>query len=91
MTQPKKPPISLRVPDATRVRVEAWATERGIPRNAAYVELIQRGLKLADAPFPKAPPTVAEKIVAETWGKPNLDVQVGPAKPAYGSRLKGKK
>lgn len=47
MSQPKKPPISLRIPDATRVRVEKWATEQGIPRNAAYVELIERGLKAA--------------------------------------------
>jgi hypothetical protein len=47
MPKPPKAPTSLRIPEATRVRVEKWATERGIPRNAAYVELIERGLKAA--------------------------------------------
>lgn len=40
-----KPPTSLRIPGATRVRVEKWAQERGMPKNAAYVQLIERGLK----------------------------------------------
>lgn len=54
MSQPKKPPISLRIPEATQTAVNAWATKRGIPRNAAYVELIERGLKLVEAP--RTPP-----------------------------------
>lgn len=40
-----KPPTSLRIPEATRVRVEKWAGEQGMPRNAAYVQLIEQGLK----------------------------------------------
>ncbi len=47
MVQPKKSPVSLRIPEATMVRVEKWASEQGIPRNAAYVQLIERGLSAA--------------------------------------------
>lgn len=46
-----KPPTSLRVPEELQVRVLKWAQEKGIPRNAAYVELIARGLKAA-GPLP---------------------------------------
>jgi hypothetical protein len=45
----KQPPVTLRVPAETRVAVEKLATSRGIPKNAAYVELIQRGLRAAGA------------------------------------------
>lgn len=40
-----KPPLSLRMPEATQVRVAKWATEQGIPKNAAYVQLVERGLR----------------------------------------------
>lgn len=40
-----KPPVSLRVPQATQDRVAKWAAEQRIPKNAAYVQLVERGLK----------------------------------------------
>lgn len=66
MVQPKKPPVSIRLPDETRAAVEQYAMSRGIPRNAAYVELIQRGLKVATgagSPVSKPPRApVAPKV-----------------------------
>lgn len=60
-----KPPISLRIPKATRVRVEKWAAERGIPRNAAFVQLIERGLKAA-GPLPGLNERPLQKLKAES-------------------------
>lgn len=59
MTQPKDPPLSVRLPKPLLDSVQAWATERGINRNAAVVQLIKRGLvdDPKPAPKPKAKPT----------------------------------
>lgn len=78
MVQPKKPPVSLRVPDALKVAVEQWAAARGVPRNAAYVELIQRGLKAAGG-VPKGPEcAVSAKALAATR-KANDDSKIAGA------------
>lgn len=75
MAQPKHPPTSLRIPEATRTRVEQWATARGVPRNAAYVELIERGLKLATtSPLP----TILNS--AQVRSEPLLDKAGEPVK-----------
>jgi hypothetical protein len=74
----KQAPTSLRIPEATRVRVEKWAAEQGIPRNAAYVQLIERGLAAA-GPHPglNERPLKAKAVGA-------------PAQPEpFKSRLKG--
>lgn len=64
----KQPPTSLRIPKVLQDRVAKWAHEQGIPRNAAYVQLIGQGMKvngphpgLNERPLPKnlavRPPT----------------------------------
>jgi hypothetical protein len=97
MSQPKKPPVSLRLPDATRVAVEQWAAERGVPRNAAYVELLQRGLKLATGsgvPRDTTGPAVPPLEVGDTFTFANDPVvrrvtAVIPKPKPIKSRLKG--
>lgn len=61
MVQPKTPPVSLRIPTATREAVEQYAEARGISRNAAYVELLGMGLDRAPGALakPKAPKPAA--------------------------------
>jgi len=49
MPNPKSPPISLRLPPAVMVEVDAWAEKAGTNRHAALVALIGKGLGLADA------------------------------------------
>ena len=70
MVQPKLSPTSLRIPEAIRAAVEMYAADRGIARNAAYVELLQRGLALA--PAKPREPTLAERQLAEAMSKPRL-------------------
>lgn len=65
MTQPKQSPTSLRIPEAIRLKVEAWAAERGIARNAAYVELLELALRAVEA---KPPAQVHEAL--KTWKQP---------------------
>lgn len=61
MSQPKKPPISLRLSDALLQEVDAWAKARELNRNAAIKALIDLGLgapkpiQRAEKPKPAAP------------------------------------
>ena len=78
MTQPKLPPISLRLPPPIMQAVDAWATDHGLKRHAALVALVTLGLG-APVQAQKAAPvakTVAPKSPAAF------------PRPAYGSRLK---
>lgn len=86
----KKPPVSLRVPDATRIGVEAWAKSRGVTRNAAYVELLARGLNGATKGAKEVERANRAMDAAEARGL-HADVQIGPSEPKPGSRLKVKK
>ena len=61
MVQPKTPPVSLRIPAATRDAVEQHAAARGISRNAAYVELIATGLDAAPGAAAKPKASKASK------------------------------
>jgi len=45
MVKPKKPPISIRLPDALVAEVDAWATDHGMVRNAAIRALLELGLR----------------------------------------------
>jgi hypothetical protein len=82
MAQPTKPPISIRIPDETRSAVEQFALDRGIPRNAAYVELLNRALKLVTGSGPRAGhapkrPMLAVPAVGPKAAVPS--VQFGPS------------
>jgi hypothetical protein len=101
MSQPKTSPTSLRIPEAIRVLVETWAAERGIPRNAAYVQLIERGLneqpvrrpgKVA-APAKAEPSPRGSVSVAPSASEPppRLKLQVGPIDRVPGSLQKAPK
>jgi len=102
----KQPPTSLRIPEQTRQRVEAYAAERGIPRNAAYVELLDQALARLRQPNSLAavkskgsvPPPSAKRNLAENniptsrkVFQAGVGVSVGPQRAAPGSRLKGAK
>lgn len=50
MSQPKKPPLSTRLPDALIAEIDAWATDHGVARNAAVRALIELGLSGQGAP-----------------------------------------
>jgi hypothetical protein len=93
MVQPKKPPVSLRIPDATKAAVEQFATERKIPRNAAYVELLQRGLKTATgAGVPRSKPEAGKPIrPAAKVVSPEPAPQRYVRQDTYPDWMKGKK
>lgn len=80
MVQPKDPPLSVRLPKPLRERVEAWAAERGIKRNAAVVQLIERGL------VPKPIETCPNRTPKPA--KPAAKAEPSP-KAEFKSRLKG--
>lgn len=90
MVQPKKSPTSLRIPDATRAAVEQWAAANGVPKNAAFVEMIQRGLKAAGG-APRGPGGGLSVKTIQNARQGAEAVQIGPARAAPGSRLKGVK
>jgi hypothetical protein len=82
----KKPPLSIRLPDAVMAEVDAWATVHGVPRNAAIRALVELGLGAkveATAPAKAQPARVAK---SEPSSSPSL--QIGPVRPAFGARLK---
>lgn len=82
----KQPPTSLRIPDQTKQRVHAYATERGIPRNAAYVELLDRGLAMLRSPNSLGPQKPAKMPAGVKWA-PASDgpvlVKASPSKHAF--------
>ena len=45
MSQPKAPPLSVRIPPDLLTRLEAWAQDNGKNRNNAIVEFIRAGLE----------------------------------------------
>lgn len=97
-------PIPLRMPDALRAKVQAYAKGRSLSEHAAVVELINKGLRVP-APAPPAPKEVLAQAeaAAEHLGvsKPKRPPQVesapkasrwaipfGPVPSPPGSRLK---
>ena len=92
MTQPKKPPISIRLPDGLPEDVEAWAKSVGKTRNSAFAELLRRGLAASGPSLPT--PDVQAQIKAAVIERQAQPVVVERPKdsafprPAYGSRLK---
>jgi hypothetical protein len=71
MAQPKKPPFSVRLSDDLSARLEAWATDQGLNRNAAVKALIERGLDEAIRYAPVLPaPTLKPKPTAKPKAKP---------------------
>lgn len=44
MAQPKNPPLSVRLPADVLAKVDAWAAERELKRNAAIVALLTAAL-----------------------------------------------
>lgn len=62
MAQPKKPPISIRLPDPLLAEVDEWAKARGLKRHAAILALIDFGLATpAKADPVKAKPPIKPK------------------------------
>lgn len=43
----KQPPVTLRVPAEMRAEIEAFAGKKRLTKNAAYVEVLRRGLQAA--------------------------------------------
>jgi hypothetical protein len=83
MAQPKKPPISIRLPDALLAEVDAWAAEQGMARNAAIKALIDFGLGVKRAPAEPLRPKVTPAPA-----KPAAKAEPAP-KAEFKSRLKG--
>lgn len=94
MSQPKIPPISVRLPADLVAEVEAWAVETGRKRNGAIAELLRRGLA-ASGPSLPAPEVQAQikaaamERQARAAAKPAVAAATSAfPRPAYGSRLK---
>lgn len=76
MTQPKLPPLSVRLPVDLVMQIDTYATAKGLKRNGAIAELLRKGLEVTAVATPEP---VAEKVV-----------KLPPAtRPAFKSRLKG--
>lgn len=90
MSQPKEPPISVRLPADLVAEVEAWAAETGRKRNGAIAELLRRGLAASGPSLPT--PEVQAQIRAVAVERQSRAVMpANPStfpRPAYGSRLK---
>jgi hypothetical protein len=95
-------PIPLRMPDALRAKVQAYAKGRSLSEHAAVVELINKGLRVP-APPPPAPKEVlaqaeaaaahlaAPKRAAQVESAPKASrwaIPFGPVPSPPGSRLK---
>jgi hypothetical protein len=105
MAQPKKPPVSIRIPDELVERVKAWADQEGVTRNAAYIALITRGLSgpvaaVESEPTPaarkaKAPPAQPTKAAAvkpaPAVSKPEPVSKFTPKPDTYPAWMRGKK
>lgn len=48
MAEKREPPLSVRLPEGMRARVDEWAKRHGKPTNAAVVALLERGLSTTD-------------------------------------------
>lgn len=91
MTQPKLPPISLRLAPDLQARVDTFASEAGLARNGAISELLRRGLAASGSGLPT--PEVQAQIkaaVIERQARPVVaESQKIASRPAHKSRLKG--
>lgn len=72
MVQPKKPPISIRLPDAIVAEVDAWAADHGMVRNAAIKALLELGLRR---------PVAASKPPARAVAAANREIKKALATP----------
>lgn len=68
----KQAPTSLRIPKHLQDRVAKWAHEQAIPRNAAYVRLVELGMKavgphpgLNERPLPETGAFIATRHISE--------------------------
>lgn len=97
MVQPKDPPISIRPPSDLLAEVDAWATNHGVTRHAAILQLVRRGLGAPAVPkAPGKPPAkamaAADKKLAESIANPpRVNIQIGPIERKPGSMLKRSK
>jgi hypothetical protein len=82
----KKPPLSIRLPDAVMAEVDAWATDHGVPRNAAIRALVELGLGAKVEAKGPCEGSAGARRQAGAVRSPSL--QIGPVRPAFGARLK---
>lgn len=78
MAQPKEPPLSIRLGEARRERIETWAKARNLSRHLAILTLLDAGYRALGPSLPT--PEVQAAIKAEAIKR--------QSKP-FVSRLKG--
>lgn len=80
MTQPKLPPISIRLPADLVTEIEAWALKAGKKRNGAIAELLRLGLGVEAVRT--SPPAVEPAVVRlPTGSRPHQSRLKGEWKP----------
>lgn len=80
----KTPPISIRLSKERAAFVEAYANGRGLKTGAAILAIVDEAMSRGNTPKITAPPQKTPN--KKRW---DLNLPVGPTRPAPGSLLRG--